>query len=74
MGRWGWAPPLSPHGHVKVAIYSKTPEGGEEEREGGGWRVAQQQGRTEKREDGRERERRGQEGKNKNKSSVQLEF
>lgn len=57
MGRWGWAPPLSPHGHVKVAIYSKTPEGGEEEREGGGWRVAQQQGRTEKREDGRERER-----------------
>lgn len=39
MGRWGWAPPPSPHGHVKVAIYSKTPEGGEEEREGGGWRV-----------------------------------
>lgn len=27
VGRWGWAPLLSLHGHVKVAFYRETPEG-----------------------------------------------
>ncbi|TNN22080.1 Nucleolar protein 4 [Liparis tanakae] len=27
VGRWGWAPLLPPHGHVKVAFYRETPEG-----------------------------------------------
>lgn len=32
-GQWGWAPPpLSPHGHVKVAFCRETPEGGDQRR------------------------------------------
>lgn len=33
MGRWGWAPLLPLHGHVKVAFYRETPEGAMR----GGW-------------------------------------
>lgn len=31
-GQWGWAPPLCPHGHVKVAFCRETPEGGDQGR------------------------------------------
>ena len=33
VGRWGWAPLLPLHGHVKVAFYRETPEGARR----GGW-------------------------------------
>ena len=52
VGRWGWAPLLPLHGHVKVAFYRETPEGVRM----GGWHISGDKQRR-KAEPERERER-----------------